>query len=134
MSRLRYNAISSSWSGPSPRTYFVDPPNAFSSDPQRANRTALVIRGCEPSAAAVSSTAANPDPSSLIPGLRAELSRWAPTITTFLVSPDLVCASTFRAFFMTGLLSSTSFTGALVRRSAALASLPMTPTGTVSFW
>jgi len=123
--------MSSSWSGASPRTYFVDP---SSSDPQKTNRTALLISGCAPKTAAVSSKVATADPSSLMPGLRGVLSRCAPASTRFFVSPVLVCATTFRVFTMTGLLSSTSRTGALVRRSTALASLSMTPTGTVSCW
>ena len=39
------------------------------------------------------------------------LSRCAPTMTTFLVSPVLVCATTFRDLIITALLSSTSRTG-----------------------
>src|SRR5215208_4440296 len=131
MSTLRYSATSSSWSRASPPTYFVGP---SVSDPQKANRTALVIRGCDPMADAASSNAATPEPLSLAPGLRGKLSRCAPASTTFFSSPVFVCATMFRDLTMTGLLSSTSRTGALVRRSAASASLSITPTGTVSCW
>src|SRR5258708_16367271 len=115
MSALRYIATSSSWSRASTRTYFVGPSG---SDPQKANRTALVIRGFDPTAVPASSNAATPDPLSLMPGLSPELSSSAPASTTFVVSPDLVCATIFRDFTMTALLPRPSRTGALVRPRA----------------
>ena len=70
--------------------YFLEPTIPISSAPQKPNRTALVTGGALPSSTAVSSTAAIPDPLSLMPGPSRTLSRCPPTITTLRGEPVVV--------------------------------------------
>ena len=111
----------------------MTPLSPSSSAPQNTNRTALVTGANGPNCSAVSSTAATPDPSSLMPGLSRGLSRCAPTMTTSFGEPVLVCASTFREVILTFSASSTRRTGAGLRASAAAPLPPTTATGTVSW-
>jgi hypothetical protein len=94
MSKFRYSAMSSCCSKLSESTYAVDPTRPYSSALHHANRTALFTLGRLPNWSAVSSSAADPLPSSLMPGPSVTLSRWAPAITTLSVRPVLVCATT----------------------------------------
>ena len=107
--------------------YFVEPTVPNSSAPQSAKRTAFFTSGELPSCTAVSSTAATPEPLSLMPGPSGTLSRCAPTTTTSEVAPVLVWAITLRALKTEVLASSLRVVGPGLERSSA-PSLLVTPT------
>src|ERR1700744_1369919 len=102
-----------------------------SSAPQNTNRTALLTGASGPSCNAVSSTAATPDPASVLPGPLLGPSSRAPNTTTSWGERVLVCASTFREVILTFSASSTRRTDAVVLSRAAAALAPTTATGTL---
>src|ERR1700744_3411426 len=127
MSKFRYSAMFLSASRSNDSTYFREPISPSSSAPQKPNRTALWIPGELPSCKAVSSTAATPDPLSLMPGPSGTLSRCAPAITTSVVDPVLVCAITLRAWTVLVSAESRTVAGPPLACSSAPSGL-VTPT------
>ena len=92
------------------RDVVVEPTRPSSSAPQKAKRTALVTGGAPPRCTAVSSSAAVPDPLSLIPGPAGTESRCAPAITTWSGLPVVVWATTLRLRRSSVVAASTRFT------------------------
>src|ERR1700691_5364344 len=129
MSKFIYSAMFLSASISNDSTYFREPISPSSSAPQKPNRTALWIPGELPNCKAVSRTATNPDPLSLMPGPSGTLSRCAPAITTSLVDPVLVCAITLRAWMVLVSAESCTVAGPGVVRSSAPSDLVTLTTG-----
>ena len=109
--------------------YLRDPTMPISSAPHSAKRTACLTAGALPSCTAVSSTAATPEPLSLMPGPSGTLSRWAPTMTTSAPDPVVVWAITLRVVIVTTRASSTTVAGPGSARSRAPCALLTLITG-----
>ena len=105
----------------------MEPISPSSSAPQNANRTALATGGAAPSRVATSSSVAEPEPLSLIPGPSATESRWAPAITTWSGLPVPVWAITLRLRSSVTVVFSTSSTGAPTRPYSASPSARLSP-------